>query len=105
MIFTILVLVVRFIVSSFSHSILLSIVLGVRLLENIPIGGASKPVRSGFEVIWDTLIVIFLARLANEGLGIVALGSDWEISSGVAVGWLNILIHTFVSWESTRIAA
>ena len=74
-------------------------VLWVRTAEVLTVGGFSKPVGAGFQLVVDVLVVVFLGLLLVEFLGVGRSAAEWELSSGVSVCGLDVLVATLVSWE------
>ena len=65
-------------------------ILGVRILKKVSIGGLSIPVSTSFQLVIEVLVIVFGLALVNVGFCICALASKWKRISCVAVSWFYL---------------
>ena len=83
----------------FVHFIFLGMVLRVGIVIETTVGGLAHPVVSSLQLIFVIHVVILFGGFADKLISIGALGSHWEVPSGMFISWLHVLIVAFVAWE------
>lgn len=96
---TILAWIVRLVLKLLYQLHLLGKVLRVGVIEGIIVGSFAEPVGVCSKLVWEIGIIVLHGVLFYVLLGIGWLASQWEISSGVLIGWLYVLISSFESWK------
>ena len=78
---------------------LLGEVLGVRVAEEVAVGGLAEPVVASFELVRDVLVVVFLGVLLDVLISVGGPAAQREVSTSVSIGGFYVLIVSSVARE------
>lgn len=82
---------------------LLGEVLRVGVAVEVLVGGSAEPVGFGSELIREIGVVILCCIFGHEMVGIGRFASEWEITAGVLICGLYVLIFSFITGEMRRV--
>ena len=78
---------------------LLGEVLRVGVAVEVVIGGPAEPVGLGPQLIGEVSVVILCCVFGNEVVGVGGFAPEWEVTAGVSVCWLYVLVFSFITGE------
>jgi hypothetical protein len=84
---------------------LLGVVLGVGVAEEAAIGGLAEPVVAGLQLIVEVSVVVLLALLSAELLGVGRVAAEREGPARVFVGVSDVLVDSVVAGELRGVGA